>query len=793
MGMNGEPVSEPAVSERTCSFKIDPKKRYLLHNETPKRIKVRNADGGQLVLSPLSQRVMCGRRLEPFGSFLRPLRQRHQLGVRVYREPLRSSRLAVALVWMVALLTVVVVADILRVGTLLTREAIAVFCVTIVLSVLVLRNASGREKARRDTALADDSEEGDVPYGVGDAYYDGNETVRRAKHILTLVTVVTIGAILPAIAIFVATDAKDFLMMEGGLRVYAGKESRLVSRMIQVTYTAILTMFPALLYFQFDRQRVGTMRNSWVRAIFRMDRRMETLSDVEARYGDQISEASTYSTDSVRFLGGRHSPIVVATILISLGWTLLVVRTESFDFAGATKVSTLARSADDAAERARDAASSADEGETEAAAAAGSAADQAELSSDAAVRVANESASVSVAPSPEPTAPSPATDQTEAQQEANAATEAAETAAAAQAAIQQPFFQLLVPTPSAATMAFLGAYFFAVYLILRGYFRGDLRPKIYNQITARLVTVVVLAYLINVLFSDTSDNHFLWILSFLAGVVPMTVMQRIGVLASSCAPSSGTAITLLRAGGDSAGSSRQSADTAERPADTTEKPADSGGNDSPGQTTRFSWLRHAVSQAFATPRLLTQIDGVDLQEASRLESEGYPDVTSLARSDLVSLMVNTRLPIERLVDWSDQAVLILLLDNGLDDELDERVTKLRHAGVRTASAVLAVAKLPANDPGRTTVEDIVSSSGGLTLDLLVTLINLEPAMGRILQWHDSEVANVNKPWPTIKEPTKRPSTATRTFPHNGHSPDNDPTFADVEPTTVPGPDTSRTH
>ena len=142
-------------------------------------------------------------------------------------------------------------------------------------------------------------------------------------------------------------------------------------------------------------------------------------------------------------------------------------------------------------------------------------------------------------------------------------------------------------------------------------------------------------------------------------------------------------------------------------------------------------------------------------------------MTSLARSDLVSLMVNTRLPIERLVDWSDQAVLILLLDSGLDDELDERVTKLRRAGVRTASAILAVAELPANDSGRTSVANIVASFGDITLDLLVTLIRREPAMGRILQWYASEVADVNKPWPTIEEPPKRSASATRTFSPNG--------------------------
>jgi hypothetical protein len=271
-------------------------------------------------------------------------------------------------------------------------------------------------------------------------------------------------------------------------------------------------------------------------------------------------------------------------------------------------------------------------------------------------------------------------------------------------------------------MAFLGAYFFAVYLILRGYFRGDLRPKAYNQITARLVTVVVLAYLMNVLFfSDTRDNTWLWAAAFVAGVVPTTLLERVGVLASAFAPTGGAKTS-------------------------TEDKASTQDKKSTGKARR----RNAYTQVFATPRLLTQIDGVDLQEASRLESEGYPDVTSLARSDLVFVMVNTRLPVEHLVDWTDQAVLILLLEDGVQDELDQRVIDLRRAGVRTATAILAIAALAPDDPARKRVAEIVGAgNSGLTLDSLVTLINREPAMGRIQQWYDSEVANVTRPLPCI--------------------------------------------
>jgi hypothetical protein len=488
-----------------------------------------------------------------------------------------------------------------------------------------------------------------------------------------------------------------------------------------------------MMYFQFDRQRVGTIRGKWVRAIFRMDRQMRTLADVNARYGDELAEASSYSTDSVRFLGGRNSPIIVATILISLGWTLLVVRTESFDFAGATEAAVVAESADSAAERAN-AAVDASETDLEArAATADSAANAAARASDAAAEIAAESAGDTV-PSTSTTAPGPPEpSQNAIEADAASAAASAEEANAAEATVRQPFFQLLVPTPSAATMAFLGAYFFAVYLVLGGYFRGDLRPKIYNQITARLVTVVVLAYLITVLFSDAGErNRVLWAAAFLAGVVPNTVLQRLGIVASS-----------VIGGNPVKDAAAISGNTVK------DSTATSGGRRT------ASWLRKAFAEPFATPRSLTQIDGIDIYESARLESEGIADIPSLAKSDLVSMMVNTRLPVERLVDWTDQAVLIVLLDNGRDEKPDKRVRDLRTIGIRTASSLRTVARV--NQAGRTreAVEKILetdtSANGPSLLQWLARQIAAEPSIRRIEQWHRSELANLDEDCPTIVE------------------------------------------
>jgi hypothetical protein len=677
------------------SFAIDPGKRYLLHNRTPDTVCISHGAHGVVTLPPLAQRVVTGARIAPFEDDLRLMRQRHEVRVRTLTDAGGGS--GHRSVWVVTLLLAVAAAlgyDILVRGTVATWEAAGALALLATVVIYLTYRAIHDEKRRVGQEAIADTDEGDIEFGVGGTYFDGNESARRTKQIFTLVAVVVIGAVLPAVAIFVATDAKDFLAVEGGLAVKPGMESLLVSRLVQVVYTAVLALFPALMYFQFDRQRVGTIRGKWVRAIFRMDKQMKTLADVDARYGDELAEASSYSTDSVRFLGGRHSPIVIATILISLGWTVLVMATDSFDFAAASRVSAAATTVEQAADRV-DAAAAGPADDVEARAdAAAAAADEAATASAAAAEIAADSTGVSL-PSTTTTEGAPGQPAEQVIEESAATAAAAnEQASDAEATVQQSFFQLLVPTPSAAVMAFLGAYFFAVYLVLRGYFSGDLRPKLYNQITARLVTVVVLAYLMTVLNVDGADNRAFLAAAFLAGVVPSTVLGRIGQFTSSLAGQWGDK--------------------------------------------HNGWMGTEFARAFGTPRALTQVDGIDIYESARLESEGISDIPSLAKTDLVSMMVNTRLPIERLIDWTDQAVLILLLDDGADEGLDKRLKEMRGIGVRTASDLVAVAEREPKDSRCDTVAQIMGSGSPCELGDLARQIKREPSMQRVQQWYESE-------------------------------------------------------
>jgi hypothetical protein len=59
---------------------------------------------------------------------------------------------------------------------------------------------------------------------------------------------------------------------------------------------------------------------------------------------------------------------------------------------------------------------------------------------------------------------------------------------------------------------------------------------------------------------------------------------------------------------------------------------------------------------------LNQIDGLSMWYESRLLEEGIEDMQSLATANLVDVILHTRVPVGRLVDWVDQAHLYLHLD-----------------------------------------------------------------------------------------------------------------------------------
>ncbi len=725
--MHGPPKQRPRPDLRTSfeqSFRIEPRDEYLVQNLTPELLVVKSsAEFGELVLPALGERIVSGARLAPFADALRLSRQRHEVSLRRHLEPPRWARLTSGLVG-AALLVVVAYAvhDVLAHGTLRRRWFLVTAAVALLVVAVAVCWSRVVESRRRRQSRSVDAEEGNVANGPG-GHWEGDETVRRTSHYFALGLVVLVGAVLPALAIAAATDLRSLATFEGGLHVEAGEESRFVSRMIQITYVAILSLFPALLYFQFDRERVGKIRHEWRRSIFRLDRHVKTLADVEAKYGHELAEGANYSTDTVRYVGFKHSPIVVATVLIALGWTMLVLRTESFDFATVTAVAQQVERVDEAERRAEEAedVGGVDEGddavEGESAATdvvseqAAADAEAARAEADALASEDGESGETTVVDDTEQTDGTDDSDTTDAGGDESAADRvavAADGVRDAQLQVQSTgFFQLLAPDPSAAGMAFLGAYFYGIYLTLRSYFRNDLLPKLYHQISVRLITVVVVAYVINALFYRTESGNAVWVVSFLAGIVPTTVIQRLLSTGSGLISSAG-------------------------------------------------WLPRAISSAFSRPRPLTQIDGIDLYDSGRLEAGGVTDVPALAQSDLVSVMVRTRLPITRIVDWADQAALMVVLGSGQDEDLDPRVEGLRMRGLRTATDFLSACDAADDAAGRQVLDECLairppvvsphaeaaaSAAGPVSHHAVCNAIRRQPVMAMVEQWRRAEHAD----------------------------------------------------
>jgi hypothetical protein len=152
---------------------------------------------------------------------------------------------------------------------------------------------------------------------------------------------------------------------------------------------------------------------------------------------------------------------------------------------------------------------------------------------------------------------------------------------------------------------FLGAYSFILQMLVRRFFQGDLRPAAYANALLRLIVVLILvAALYQILPHDNPQAAAA--VAFVIGFFPLAGMQAIQRFAA----------TALR----------------------------------------------VVVPSLNPPYPLNQIDGLSVWYEARLLEEGIEDMQSLATANFVDVILHTRVPVGRLVDWVDQAQLYLHLD-----------------------------------------------------------------------------------------------------------------------------------
>ena len=172
--------------------------------------------------------------------------------------------------------------------------------------------------------------------------------------------------------------------------------------------------------------------------------------------------------------------------------------------------------------------------------------------------------------------------------------------------------------------AFLGAYFYILQMLVRRYFQNDLKATAYLNATMRIIIVILLVWVIDPLLADSVSQAGRSAIAFVIGVFPTVGWQLLQQF-------------LIR------------------------KPIG------------------LVVDSLDPKHKLGDLDGLNIWYESRLLEVGVEDMQNLATTDIVDLLLNTRIPLDRIIDWIDQAFLYLRVESEPSRDL------LRSYGIRTAT------------------------------------------------------------------------------------------------------------
>lgn len=223
------------------------------------------------------------------------------------------------------------------------------------------------------------------------------------------------------------------------------------------------------------------------------------------------------------------------------------------------------------------------------------------------------------------------------------------------------WFVLLPPTPGSDVAwqqaftadsepvhyAFLGAYFFSIQMLFRRYVLRDLRVSAYVAVSIRIILAVLGTWVLIRAWEMTQLVSGQGAGAAAGAIEPRQVLPVMAFVIGVFPP---VAWEYLR-----------------------------------------SVLKKTTFASSAVPSLsselpISDLDGLTVWHQSRLEEEDIENVPNMATACVVDLLLNTRIPPDRLVDWVDQAILYTAI--GTDEQQLARRGKLRACGIRTASALV---------------------------------------------------------------------------------------------------------
>ncbi|MGC4111506.1 MAG: hypothetical protein QM747_14005 [Nocardioides sp.] len=242
----------------------------------------------------------------------------------------------------------------------------------------------------------------------------------------------------------------------------------------------------------------------------------------------------------------------------------------------------------------------------------------------------------------------------------------------------------LSPNATPVTFAFLGAYFFSLQMLFRRYVRGDLRGSAYVAVVLRVVLAVVGIWVLQGIGGATgwTSTSQLLTLGFVIGVFPVVVWQVLSGVASK--------------------------------------------------------TFHFALPSLESRLPLSELNGLTVWHEARLEEEDVENVQNMATADIVDLLVNTRIPVPRLVDWIDQAILLSLFGPEGEDKTTSPRHRLGQHGIRTASALLETAAR--TRPGAEATFDglVTDDAGNPAMPSVLASLRTNDNLVPILRWRGRE-------------------------------------------------------
>lgn len=265
------------------------------------------------------------------------------------------------------------------------------------------------------------------------------------------------------------------------------------------------------------------------------------------------------------------------------------------------------------------------------------------------------------------------------------------------------------PTSAAGVLAygFVGAYLFNLQMLARRFFQSDLKPSAYTSVVLRFVAVGAIVLVMHQLpVFDNARPHEA-IVAFVVGMFPLVGLQALNRMTTVV-------------------------------------------------------LRTSVP-SLQSDYPLNQLDGLNVWYETRLLEEGIEDMQNLVSANLVEVILHSRVPVGRLVDWCDQAQLFLHLApmptgrKAKDARAWHGRAVLRTFGVHNATTYLKAFDVdghgqPRCRAARSAMKVLAARSWDLPVEALTTiarLLNESPALRPIEAWRDREGAT--------REPVSRPA------------------------------------